>query len=55
MVEKENLLLLPETYKDGETVKKLMEEIEILKIEIEEIYFTLGEKYRILDELENNL
>lgn len=48
--EKEKLLLLPETYKVGEIVKKLMEEIEILKTEIEDLYFKFGEKQKKLDE-----
>jgi len=53
--EKEKLLLLPETYMDGNTIKKLMEEIDTLKMELEDHYFSLGEKYRMLDEAESRL
>ncbi|MBA7596339.1 putative ABC transporter ATP-binding protein YheS [subsurface metagenome] len=53
--EKENLLLLPETYKNGEVVKNLIEQIDVLKIELDDLYFKYGEKQRILDEMKENL
>jgi len=53
--DKEKLLLLPETFKDGETVKNILQEIDKLKMEIEGLYFTLGEEYRIFDELKEEI
>lgn len=53
--EKENLLLLPETYKNGEVVKNLIEQIDVLKIELDDLYFKYGEKHRILDKMKEDL
>ncbi|OQX53234.1 MAG: hypothetical protein B5M53_07205 [Candidatus Cloacimonas sp. 4484_209] len=52
---KEKLLLLPETYKENKKVKELMKEIEKLKKELEDTYYSLGEKYKIIDELKTEL
>jgi ATP-binding cassette subfamily F protein 3 len=52
---KEKLLLLPETYNDGTKVKKLMKEIETLKSEIDNLYFNLGDKQKIVDELKEKV
>jgi ATP-binding cassette subfamily F protein 3 len=48
---KEKLLLLPETYRDGSVVKELRETIERLKGELEDLYFSFGEKHQRLDQL----
>ncbi|MCK4233088.1 ABC-F family ATP-binding cassette domain-containing protein [candidate division WOR-3 bacterium] len=52
---KEKLLLHPEIYKSGSEVKKTIKEIEILKTELENLYFNCGEKQKLLDNLIENL
>lgn len=52
---KEKLLLLPETYNDGTKVKDLMKEINTLKHEIDNLYFNLGDKQKIMDELKERV
>lgn len=49
--EKEKLLLLPATYQDGSEVKELMQTIEKVRADLEDLYFSFGEKQRRLDHL----
>jgi len=47
--EKEKLMLIPETFKDGAVIKQTLTEIDGLRSELEKLYFDVGEAYKILD------
>jgi hypothetical protein len=49
--QKGQLLLLPETFREGAAVKQLMQTISETKRELEDLYFSFGEKHRRLDHL----
>jgi hypothetical protein len=53
--EKENLLLLPQTYKDGSNVKALIKEINSLKGELDELYFSFGKMQTLLEQMKDTL
>ncbi len=53
--EKENLLLLPQTYKDGSNVKVLIKEINSLKGELDELYFSFGKMQTLLEQMKDTL
>jgi ATP-binding cassette subfamily F protein 3 len=47
--EKERLLIDPEIYSHGEEVRNILEVIETIKTELEDLYFTFGEKRKRLN------
>ncbi len=53
--QKEQLLLLPETFREGTAVKQLMQNISETKRELEDLYFSFGEKHRQLNHLKEML
>ncbi len=53
--EKEKLLLVPETFKNADVIKQTLTEISELKHELEELYYNVGNDYKALESLTNEL